>query len=82
MDHPILRLALTLFLIWLPFLYAIPIVMIVGRLGYSKWWAVLFLVPPLNLLPLWALAYMKWPPLKSAKLKQTQWEPGSEHALS
>jgi len=42
-------------------LYAIPMAMIVGRTGHSKWWAVAFFIPVFHLIALWVLAFVDWP---------------------
>lgn len=41
------------------FLY--PIGRILGRIGLSPFWSVLALVPFVNLLALWFLAFIEWP---------------------
>lgn len=49
-------------------LVIIPAAMILRRLGYSPWWAIIAPISPLNILGLWILAFVKWPvetPLKS-----------------
>lgn len=46
----------------------IPSVMILRRLGFSPWWAIISWISPLNILGLWAIALVKWPvedPFKS-----------------
>lgn len=45
-------------------LAAVPLLMIgrvIGRAGYSPWWALLVLVPLVNLVALWVFAYARWP---------------------
>ncbi len=39
----------------------VPAARILGRLGYSGWWAVLVPISPLNLIGLWVLAFARWP---------------------
>lgn len=39
----------------------ILISIILKKAGISRWWAVLWLLPPLNLVGLWVFAYIKWP---------------------
>jgi len=39
----------------------IPSVMILRRLGYSGWWAILAAVSPINIIGLWVLAMVRWP---------------------
>ena len=33
----------------------------VAKAGFSSWWAVLALVPIVNVIMLWVFAYAKWP---------------------
>jgi uncharacterized membrane protein YhaH (DUF805 family) len=43
---------------------AIPILMaarVLRRAGFSRWWALLVLVPVVNLIGLWLFAYVRWP---------------------
>jgi len=45
-------------------LLAIPLVLIgrvLRRAGLSAWWALLVLVPLVNLAALWVFAWMRWP---------------------
>lgn len=49
-------------------LVIIPAAMILRRLGYSPWWAIIAPISPLNILGLWIIAFVKWPvetPVKS-----------------
>ena len=41
-------------------LFAIPAGMILKRLGFSSWWALLCFVPVVALFALWLLAFVKW----------------------
>lgn len=34
---------------------------ILGRLGFSRWWGLISLIPYLNIVGLCVLAYVKWP---------------------
>ncbi|HWW12822.1 MAG TPA: hypothetical protein VN018_09905 [Brevundimonas sp.] len=38
-----------------------PAARILRRLGFSPWWVLLAFVPYVNLIGLWALAFVKWP---------------------
>lgn len=38
-----------------------PAARILKRLGFSRWWVVLALIPYLNVVGLWLLAFVKWP---------------------
>lgn len=42
-----------------------PIGRILNRLGLSPFWSVLVLVPFLNLIALWVLAFAEWPERKT-----------------
>ena len=39
----------------------IPIARILGRLGFNPWLAALAVIPIVNLICLWLLAYTDWP---------------------
>jgi hypothetical protein len=46
----------------------IPSVIILRRLGFSPWWAIIAPISPLNIIGLWVIAFVKWPvedPLRS-----------------
>lgn len=59
--------------IWTVFalvLLAVPMVMIarvLRRAGFSPWWTLLVLVPPINVIALWVFAYVRWPAVDGAK---------------
>ena len=38
-----------------------PIARILQRLGFSRWWTLVALIPYANVVGLWALAFVKWP---------------------
>lgn len=38
-----------------------PIGRILGRIGMSPFWSVLALIPLVNLIALWVLAFVEWP---------------------
>ena len=44
----------------------IPIAKILGRIGFSQWWAAVAIVPMVNLIFLWILAFIDWPRDKAA----------------
>jgi hypothetical protein len=48
--------------IWIAILFP-PCLRIVRRVGYSGWWALLIIVPGVNIIALWALAFIRWPAL-------------------
>ncbi|EKO3838560.1 hypothetical protein LCE44_07410 [Vibrio harveyi] len=37
------------------------IVKIIGKTGYSRWWALLMLLPIANVVMIWVLATVHWP---------------------
>jgi uncharacterized membrane protein YhaH (DUF805 family) len=39
----------------------IPAAHILHRTGHSRWWCLLMIVPLLNVIGLWVLAYVRWP---------------------
>ncbi len=43
------------------FAYLYPVGRVLRRTGYSAWWAPLYLIPFVNLIGLWTLAYVRWP---------------------
>lgn len=50
-------------------LIAIPILVfgpIAKKAGFSRWWALLLIVPVVNLIMVWVFAFIKWPTEKSA----------------
>ena len=44
----------------------IPVAKILGRIGFSQWWAAVVVVPMVNLIFLWVLAFIDWPRDKAA----------------
>lgn len=50
-----------LFVLVMILLTLYPVGRILGRLGYSPWWALLAMVSPLNVIGLWILAFARWP---------------------
>jgi ABC-type transport system involved in cytochrome bd biosynthesis fused ATPase/permease subunit len=45
----------------LAILAIIPSVIILRRMGYSGWWAILAAISPINIIGLWVLALIRWP---------------------
>jgi ABC-type glycerol-3-phosphate transport system permease component len=41
--------------------FAVPVARILRRLGFSRAWAILSLIPIANIIAVWVLAYSKWP---------------------
>ena len=50
-----------LIVIGVVFLICYPIGRILKRIGYSAWWALLWILPLVNLIALWVFAYKRWP---------------------
>ena len=44
----------------------IPIAKILGRIGFNQWWAAVAIVPMVNLIFLWILAFIDWPRERAA----------------
>lgn len=52
---------------WIVFVVMVAVVLypigrILGRIGLSPFWSILVLLPLVNLLALWLLAFIEWPP--------------------
>ncbi len=43
------------------FLFMFPVVKILRRAGFSGWWCMVAVIPPLNLIFLWVFAFARWP---------------------
>lgn len=43
------------------FLVCFPIARILRRVGLSGWWSLLAVIPLVNLIALWGLAFSRWP---------------------
>jgi len=50
-----------IFVVFLIVIMAIPIAKILGRLGFSKWWTIVYFIPFVNIIGIWMLAYARWP---------------------
>ena len=50
-----------LFVIFLIVVMSIPIARILTRLGYSKWWTIVYFIPFVNIVGIWILTYSSWP---------------------
>ena len=44
----------------------IPIAKILGRIGFNQWWAAFAIIPLVNLIFLWILAFIDWPRERAA----------------
>jgi hypothetical protein len=55
-----------MFLFLAPIVYALigyPVLRILRKAGYSGWWSLVCVLPPLNLIALWIFAFSEWPNL-------------------
>jgi uncharacterized membrane protein YhaH (DUF805 family) len=48
-------------------LFIFPYFRIFQRTGHSGWWAILIVVPLVNIIMLWVFAYIRWPALDEAR---------------
>ncbi len=51
-----------------PFIFAALVLIWLGsrvanRAGFSGWWALLIVLPPINIVLVWVLAFKRWPAL-------------------
>ena len=44
-------------------LVIVPVAMVLRRVGFSGWWALLAVIAPVNLIALWVFALIDWPRL-------------------
>lgn len=54
-------------------LLAVPMWMIgrvLRRAGFSPWWVLLVLFPPVSIIALWVFAYVRWPAIDGAASKR------------
>jgi len=59
-------------LIVLAFLAGVfPAARILQRTGHSPWWAILYFVPLIGWLGMWALAFARWPAVDSTDRPST-----------
>jgi hypothetical protein len=47
---------------------SIPIARILTRIGYSKWWTLVYFIPFVNIIGIWILAYSRWPAVDRARI--------------
>lgn len=48
-------------LIILSLVFLIPVARILRRTGHSRWWCLLALIPLVNGIGVWVLAFVRWP---------------------
>lgn len=60
--------------LWLAVLvvFGYPFFRIVSRTGHSGWWVLLMLLPILNLIMPWVLAFKRWPALEPAPAEDSR----------
>jgi hypothetical protein len=51
----------------------IPIAQILHRVGFSRWWIVVWFIPPFNLVALWMFAFGEWPTEAATHQPQDGW---------
>jgi hypothetical protein len=49
---------LILAIIWIAWM--VPLANIFGRIGYSKAWCLVAIIPPLGMVALWVIAFGRW----------------------
>jgi hypothetical protein len=42
-------------------IYFVPLLQIIHKAGYSRWWLLIWLVPFANIVFLWIFAFSRWP---------------------
>jgi predicted PurR-regulated permease PerM len=42
----------------------VPFIRIFQKAGHSGWWAILMLIPIVNIIVLWVFAFSRWPALE------------------
>jgi len=57
-----------LFVIFLVVALSVPIARILTRIGYSKWWTIVYFIPFVNIIGIWILAYSRWPAVDRARI--------------
>ena len=57
-----------LFVIFFIVALSIPIARILTRIGYSKWWTIVYFIPFVNIIGIWILAYSRWPAVDRARI--------------
>lgn len=55
------QLIIILILLGLTMAWTLLLARIVGKAGFNKWWAVISLLPLINIIFVWVFAFSKWP---------------------
>jgi len=45
-------------------MFGIPAALILKRMGLSRWWVILAMLPYVNIIGVWILAFARWPALQ------------------
>jgi hypothetical protein len=63
MDFPGMGFGVTHWVVFVAFVAAVlyPVGRILDRIGFSPFWSVVSLIPLVNLIALWVLAFSEWP---------------------
>lgn len=64
-DISIWQLIIILIMLGLAVMWTLLLARVVSKAGFSTWWALISLVPMLNIIFLWIFAFSKWPAQKS-----------------
>jgi hypothetical protein len=59
------------------FVVGFPISQVLHRIGFSRWWALLWFIPFINVVGLWMVAFRKWP-IQARNLEWSAGEDGRE----
>ena len=58
------QIIIILFMLGLSVAWTLLLARIIGKAGFNKWWAIVTLIPGLNIIFVWVFAFSKWPSLK------------------
>jgi len=57
-----------LIIIFFIVILSFPIARILSRIGFSKWWTIVYFIPFVNIVGIWILAYSRWPAVDRARI--------------
>lgn len=55
------QLIIILIMLGLSVAWTLLLARIIGKAGFNKWWALITLVPFINIIFVWVFAFSKWP---------------------
>ena len=55
------QIIIILFMLGLSVAWTLLLARIIGKAGFNKWWAIVTLIPGLNIIFVWVFAFSKWP---------------------